>query len=185
MKTKRALPRIDAPINYLSARALQKSEPPAYSLARNSYSYSHLQDVFVKGPAACLQHSVSAPRLRVHAVKKLHHGLDPKLVTFPTHTQIDERLIDPSLWPPKVTSKMVAVLYKACGIRIMRGAEITYSIKDAAKAIHWTLEGMSQMVNVEQMRALQVLLANVYVRDEVLRDALKAELRKCWDPQAR
>ena len=186
MKTSHALPRLSSQIDHPPARAKQKPTVPPQSLPRDSRSYNQLPDTFGRESAACqLRHSASTPRLVTPAVKKAHDGPAPKLVTFPTHTQINRRLSETSLWPPQVTSKMVAALYKLCGIPIVREADMTYSVKDAARAIDRVLQGASQMVNVEQMRALQVFLANVYACDEELRAGLKAELRKCWDPQGK
>ncbi len=186
MKTTHALPRASTPIEHPGARVKQKAAMSAQPLPRAARSWPQQLDTLANDPVFCpLRHSASTPRLMTRALKKTDDGPAPQILTFPTHTQINHRLSDTSLWPPKVTSKMVAVLYKLCGMSIVREAEMTYSIKDAAWAINRVLAGASQMVNAEQMRTLQVLLANVYACDETQRGDLKTELCSRWDPQGK
>ena len=162
-----------------SARPRHELRPSRKPLPRARHSWSHGLDACSKKRSfAALRPSVSALCLATPGAIKVDDGPAPQMITFPTHHGINQRFGDPTLWPPKVTSKLVAVVYKFCGIPIIREAGKTYSIQDAARVIKHVLRGVKQLVTLEQMSALRVFAANIYVPDATARADVLAELSK-------
>ena len=179
MKTTPGLPRSNSQCDLPLKTAKAKHPPATKPLLRAARSWSQALDTFDRElPRLRVCLSASGSKVVTRAVVKTSEGSAPEMVTFVSHDEINRRFNQQDLWVPPMNGQSIAVLYRFCGMLIVREAEKTYSIDDATQVIKRVLKPMQQLPkSATQMPVFEAFLANVLVLDEGLRESLKAEQR--------